>query len=73
MRNIMAFIALAWAIGLSVASLIIPPKGVIDSSVLILVAQIIIFITTLVGVVLPSVFNKIMNYGNQGNKEVAKK
>lgn len=71
MRNVMAFLALAWAIGLSVAALSIPPAGVIDSSVLILLAQIIIFITTLVGVTLPNIFNKLAN-GNPDQKKMAK-
>lgn len=70
MRNYMAFVALAWAIGLSVASLILPPAGVIDSSVLILIAQIIIFIATLVGIALPSYFNRLSN-ANNSNKKVA--
>lgn len=69
MRNIMALLALAWAIGLSVASLIIPPRGVIDSSVLVLLAQIIIFTATLVGIALPKAFTN----GNQGNKKMAEK
>lgn len=67
----MAFIALAWAIGLSVASLTIPPAGVIDSSVLVLVAQIIIFITTLVGVVLPDIFSKFSRNADSHSKKVA--
>lgn len=70
MRNYMAFVALAWAIGLSVASLILPPAGVIDSSVLILIAQIIIFIATLVGIALPSYFNRLTN-GNNSSKKMA--
>lgn len=69
MRNIMALIALAWAIGLSVASLIIPPRGVIDSSVLVLLAQIIVFTATLAGIALPKTFAN----GNQDNKKVAEK
>lgn len=68
MRNYMAFVALAWAIGLSVASLILPPAGVIDSSVLILIAQIIIFIATLVGIALPSYFNRLSNANNSSKK-----
>lgn len=68
MRNYMAFVALAWAIGLSVVSLILPPAGVIDSSVLILIAQIIIFIATLVGIALPSYFNRLSNANNSSKK-----
>lgn len=58
MRNVMAVMALVWAIGLSVASLVMPPSGVIDASVLILLAQIIVFIATLTGITLPDVFNR---------------
>lgn len=72
MRNTMAVIALLWAIALSVVSLILPPKGVIDSSVLILVAQIVIFIATLIGIALPASFtNLIKNNGNPDSKKVA--
>lgn len=70
MRNYMAFVALAWAIGLSIASLILPPAGVIDSSVLILIAQIIVFIATLVGIALPSYFKQLSN-GTNSNKKMA--
>ena len=54
----MAVMALVWAIGLSVASLVMPPSGVIDASVLILLAQIIVFIATLTGITLPDVFSR---------------
>lgn len=54
----MSIMALVWAIALSVASIIMPPMGVIDSSVLVLIAQIIVFIATLVGITLPKAFFK---------------
>lgn len=57
MRNTIAIVSLAWAIALSIASLIMPPMGEIDSSVLILVAQIIVFVATMAGVTLPDSFN----------------
>lgn len=60
MRNGLAIVALIWAIALSVTSLIMPPMGVIDSSVLILIAQIIVFIATLIGIALPQTFSKIL-------------
>lgn len=59
MRRTMSIIALLWAIGLSITSLLMPPAGVIDASVLILLAQIIVFIATLTGITLPSMFNKL--------------
>lgn len=59
----MSFVALVWAIGLSITSLIMPPMGAIDPSVLILIAQIIIFIATMVGVALPAAFKDIFAHG----------
>lgn len=59
MRWVMAFVALFWAIGLSVAAMMTPPEGEIDSSVLILLAQIIVFVATLTGISLPEFFDKI--------------
>lgn len=70
MKATIPIIALFWAIGLSVASLALPPMGVIDNSVLILLAQIIIFIASLVGVELPNIFKQFRNE-NQGRKKVA--
>lgn len=65
MKNVMAVMALIWAVGLSIASLIIPPAGVIDASVLILLAQIIVFIATLTGITLPDVFSKLDSKGSR--------
>lgn len=45
----MIWISLAWAFAMSVAGLIIPPLGVIDGSVLILIAQILVFVASLLG------------------------
>lgn len=67
----MSFIALLWAIGLSVASLALPPLGIIDNSVLILLAQIIVFIASLVGIELPNLFNKFKSDGNTSSKKMA--
>lgn len=45
----MIWISLAWAFAMSVAGLILPPLGVIDSSVLILIAQILVFVASILG------------------------
>lgn len=45
----MIWISLTWAFAMSVAGLILPPLGVIDSSVLILIAQILVFVASLMG------------------------
>ena len=45
----MIWISLAWAFAMSVAGLILPPMGVIDSSILILIAQILVFVASILG------------------------
>ena len=45
----MIWISLAWAFAMSVAGLILPPLGVIDSSILILIAQILVFVAYILG------------------------
>lgn len=45
----MIWISLAWAFAMSVAGLILPPLGVIDGSVLILIAQILVFVASILG------------------------
>ena len=45
----MIWISLAWAFAMSVAGLVLPPLGVIDGSVLILIAQILVFVASLMG------------------------
>lgn len=45
----MIWISLAWAFAMSVAGLILPPLGVIDSSILILIAQILVFVASILG------------------------
>lgn len=47
---------LLWAIIISFYALYLPPPGEIDSSVLILVAQILIFIASVFGIQLPETF-----------------
>ena len=46
---LMIWISLAWALAMSVAGLILPPLGVIDSSILILIAQILVFVASILG------------------------
>ena len=46
---LMIWISLAWAFAMSVAGLVLPPLGVIDSSVLILIAQILVFVASMLG------------------------
>lgn len=57
-KSSVSYISLLWAIGLSIASIFMPPMGVIDSSVLVLIAQIIIFIATILGLSLPDCFSR---------------
>lgn len=45
----MIWISLAWAFAMSVAGLVLPPLGVIDGSVLILIAQILVFVASILG------------------------
>ena len=45
----MIWISLTWAFAMSVAGLILPPMGVIDSSILILIAQILVFVASIMG------------------------
>ena len=45
----MIWICLAWAFAMSVAGLILPPLGVSDSSILILIAQILVFVASILG------------------------
>lgn len=71
-RSVMSFIALLWAIGLSIASLILPPLGIIDSSVLILLAQIIVFIASLVGIALPAIFKQTFKHGSDNQQVLSR-
>lgn len=61
MRSYMSSISLLWAICLSMAALAIPPQGVIDASVLVLLAQVLVFAATMAGVSLPKGFGKREN------------
>lgn len=64
MKKTVAWVALAWAIVLSITSLIMPPMGEIHNSVLILIAQIIVFICTLVGISVPENVKSLFNGTN---------
>lgn len=57
-----------WAVVISGVALMLPPRGVIDSSVLILVAQLLILVSTIVGVNLPVI---IKQNGNNNTKNLA--
>lgn len=50
MRHYLVAICLAWAILMSIAGLVLPPLGVIDNSLLILIAQLLVFIASLLGI-----------------------
>lgn len=50
MRQYLVAICLAWAILMSIAGLVLPPLGVIDNSLLILIAQLLVFIASLLGI-----------------------
>lgn len=69
MRNAIAIVTLVWAIALSVTSLFIPPQGVIDGSVLVLLAQILVFMASVYGIKLPDSFN--LRHGNSSSQKVA--
>lgn len=45
----MIWISLAWAFAMSVAGLVLPPLGKIDNSILILIAQILVFVASILG------------------------
>lgn len=45
----MIWISFTWAFAMSVAGLVLPPLGVIDSSILILIAQILVFVASILG------------------------
>lgn len=50
MRQYLVAICLTWAILMSIAGLVLPPLGVIDNSLLILIAQLLVFIASLLGI-----------------------
>lgn len=58
MRTYLVAICLAWAVLVSIAGLILPPLGVIDNSLLILIAQLLVFIASLLGISLKNSVSK---------------
>lgn len=53
MKNYLATASWVAAVGFGVAGLVIPPQGEIDSSVLILIAQLLVLCCTFIGVKAP--------------------
>ena len=49
-KVILAYVATILAASLSLGAMMLPPKGVIDTSVLIMAAQVLVFAATMVGV-----------------------
>lgn len=66
-KKTIVYISIIWAIALSVAALIIPPKGIIDPSVLILIAQILVLVASILGFNLTN----IIPHGTDSTKKVA--
>lgn len=48
-KKIVVIGSMAWAVVLSSVALMLPPQGVIDSSVLILIAQVLVLVATILG------------------------
>lgn len=48
-KKIVVIGSMAWAVVLSAVALMLPPQGVIDSSVLILIAQVLVLVATILG------------------------
>lgn len=56
-KRIVVVGSLAWAVVLSFVALMLPPRGEIDGSVLILLAQVLVLIATVLGFQVPSIVN----------------
>lgn len=59
-KTYLIWICICWAILMSIAGLILPPLGVIDNSLLILIAQLLVFIASLLGL---SIKNSVTKNG----------
>lgn len=59
-KTYLIWICIFWAFLMSVAGLILPPLGVIDNSLLILIAQLLVFIASLLGL---SIKNSVTKNG----------
>lgn len=57
-KKVIAVCSFAWACVLSAVALWLPPQGIIDSSVLVLVAQLLVLVSTIVGINLPIIINR---------------
>lgn len=60
-RKYVVCVCVGWSIVLSFLALILPPLGSIDSSVLILIAQVLLLVASCVRVKLPSIINGTAN------------
>lgn len=56
-RKIVALGSMVWAVVLSAVALMLPPAGTIDASVLILIAQILVLVATILGFNLTNIIN----------------
>lgn len=59
-KTYLVWICICWAFLMSIAGLILPPLGVIDNSLLILIAQLLVFIASLLGL---SIKNSVTKNG----------
>lgn len=59
-KTYLIWICISWAFLMSIAGLILPPLGVIDNSLLILIAQLLVFIASLLGL---SIKNSVTKNG----------
>lgn len=57
-RRHISFASFVWAVVLSFTSLLLPPLGVIDNSVLILIAQVLVLVASCFGLPLPNIIKK---------------
>lgn len=57
-KTIICLGAFFWACVISGAALYLPPQGEIDSSVLVLIAQLLVLVSTIVGIDLPIIIKK---------------
>lgn len=56
-RKVVIGFCIVWASVLSFVALLLPPRGEIDSSVLVLIAQVLLLVATCVGLNLPVIIN----------------
>lgn len=68
-KTIIAVCSFFWACVISAVALMLPPRGIIDSSVLVLIAQLLVLVSTIFGINLPIIINR---NGSNVNSQVAK-